>query len=146
MQFQEATIMAQRAGTNFVHNLFLQMAAGKSFAAACVAAGAAPQMLPPFSLSTQDLPELDGRVTLNQLKQAVVSTPAGMASGFMPTEDGGFVAYVGSRMPIDQSKMAADLPQFTAQLRQQRQSQTFNDWYLREANRELRDTPVARMK
>ncbi len=38
--------------------------------------------------------------------------------------------------------MATDLPQFTAELRQQRQSQTFNDWSLREANRELRDTPA----
>jgi len=146
MQLQEAIILAQRTGTNFVHNLFLQMAAGKSFTAACVAVGAEPQMLPPFSLSTQELPELNGHATLNQVKQAVVSTPPGMASGFMPTDDGGFVLYVQSHMPIDQSKMATDLPQFTAELRQQRQSQTFNDWYLREANRELRDTPVARGK
>lgn len=146
MQLQEATILAQRAGTNFVRNLFTQMASGKSFASACVAAGATPQLLPPFSLATQDLPELGGRALLNQLKQAVVSTPVGTPSGFMPTDDGGFVLYVASKMPIDQSKMTADLPQFTAELRQQRQSQTFNDWYLREANRQLASTPVARMK
>ena len=146
MQLQEATILAQRAGTNFVHNLFLEMAAGKSFAAASIAAGAQPQILPPFSLSTQELPELDGRATVNQLKQAVVTTPGGMASNFMPTDDGGFVLCVASRMPIDQSKMNADLPQFTAELRQQRQSQTFADWYQREANRELRGTPLDHMK
>ncbi len=146
MQLQEAIILAQHAGTNFVHNVFLQMAAGKSFAGACIAAGAQPQILPPFSLSTQELPELDGRATLNQLKQAVVTTPVGMASGFMPTDDGGFVLCVESRMPIDQSKMATDLPQFTAELRQQRQSQTFADWYQREANRELSGTPLGHMK
>jgi SurA N-terminal domain len=146
MQLQEATIMAQRAGTNFQVKLYIQMAVGKNFTAACVALGAEPQMLPPFSLSTQDMPELDGRATLNQVKQAVVSTAPGMASGFIPTDDGGFLLCVQSRMPIDQAKMATDLPQFTAELRQQRQSQTFNDWYLREANRQLRDTPVARQK
>jgi hypothetical protein len=146
MKLQEAIIMAQRAGTNFAHNLFLQMAAGKSFAAASVAAGASPQMLPPFALATQDLPELGGHATMNQLRQAVVTTPAGMPSGFVPTEDGGFVLYVESKMPIDQSKMASELPQFTAELRQQRQSQMFNDWYLHEANRQLANTPLGHLK
>jgi SurA N-terminal domain len=146
MRLQEATIMAQRAGTNFVHNLFLHMASGKSFAAASVAAGAAPQLLPPFALATQDLPELGGHATMNQLRQAVLTTSPGMPSGFVPTEDGGFVLYVESKMPVDQSKMASELPQFTAELRQQRQSQMFNDWYLREANHELASTPLGHMK
>jgi hypothetical protein len=146
MRLQEATIMAQRTGTNFVHNLFLQMAAGKSFSAASVAAGAAPQMLPPFALATQELPELGGRATMNQLRQAVVTTATGLPSGFVPTDDGGFVLYVESKMPIDQTKMASELPRFTAELRQQRQSQMFNDWYLHEANRELANTPLSHMK
>ncbi|HUE37507.1 MAG TPA: SurA N-terminal domain-containing protein [Candidatus Acidoferrum sp.] len=146
MQLQEAMAMAQRAGTNFVHNVFLQMAAGKSFIASCVAEGFEPQSLPPFSLATQEMPELDNHTTLNQLKQVAVATPVGMASGFVPTDDGGFVLYAESRLPVDQSKMAADLPQFTAQLRQQREVQIFGDWYQREANRQLHDTPLARMK
>ena len=146
LRLQEAIILAQRAGTNFVHDLFLQMNAGKPFAAASVAAGAVPQMLPPFALATQELPELDGHATMNEIRQAVLSTSPGVPSGLVQTEDGGFVLYVESKMPIDQSKMTSQLPQFTAELRQQRQSQMFNDWYLHEANRELLNTPVGRQK
>lgn len=56
-RLHEATLAAQRAGTNFVHTLASRMA-GHTFASACVAAGLQPQVLPPFSLSTRDLPEL----------------------------------------------------------------------------------------
>jgi hypothetical protein len=73
-----------------------------------------------------------------------MNTPAGTASGFNPTDDGGFVLFVQSLLPVDQSKMAAELPQFTAELRQRRADQAFNDWIQHEASRELRDTPLAR--
>lgn len=146
MQLQEATVMAQRVGTNFVHNLFVQMASGKSFAASCIAEGFEPQALPSFSLATEEMPELGNHTTLKQLQQVSLMTPVGMASPFVPTDDGGFVLYAESRQPIDQSKMAADLPQFTAQLRQQREIQIFTDWYQREANKQLATTPLARLK
>lgn len=142
LKMRAATFMAIQAGTNFARSVTSQMAIGRSFAAASVAAGAEPQVLPPFSLSTQELPELDGHATINQLRQVAFTTPVGLASGFMQTDDGGFVLYVESRLPIDQSKMAADLPEFTARLREQRASAAFNEWVQREANRELRDTPL----
>jgi parvulin-like peptidyl-prolyl isomerase len=144
IKLQEARYIAVRAGTNFVRALSVQMAAGKSFAAASVAGGTQPQVLPPFSLSTQDLPELGESVKINQLKQAALTTPVGFHSGFEPTEDGGFVLYVESRPPIDQSKMTADLPQFTEELRQQRAQTTFGEWIQREAGEQLRTTPMAK--
>lgn len=144
LRTREATFFAQRAGTNFAIKLTLQMATGKSFAAATIANGFDPEVLPPFSLLTQEMPELGNVLTLNQLKQVAMTTPVGTSSGFKATDEGGFVLYVESRLPVDQSKMASDLPEFTAQLRQQRQSQTFNDWLQREASRELRNTPVFR--
>jgi hypothetical protein len=146
MQMQEATLMALHEGTNFVHGLFVQMASGKSFVAASIAAGVEPQSLPPFSLATQDMPELEGHATMNQLKQTALVTPIGMASGFVQTQDGGFVLFVESKMPVDQAKMNADLPQFISQLRQQREVQTFSDWYQREANQQLHGTPLDHMK
>jgi hypothetical protein len=45
-------------------------------------------------------------------------------------------------MPVDQAAMNADLPQFTASLRRQRESEAFNQWLQAEANRQLRTTPV----
>lgn len=142
LRLREASIMARIAGTNFVNSLTSHMALGKSFASAAIAEGCDPQVLPPFSLNTSEMPELEDHATLNQLKSAAFTTTVGSFSDFKGTEDGGFVIYVESRLPLDQSKMTADLPQFTAQLRQQRQSQAFDSWIQREASRELRNTPL----
>ncbi|HEX3890589.1 MAG TPA: peptidylprolyl isomerase [Verrucomicrobiae bacterium] len=138
-QFRAATLLAQSAGTNFARTL----ADGKSFAASCTAAGLQPQTLPPFSLGTQKLPELGGHADiLTQLKQASFSTPSGHASLFEETDDGGFIVFVKSRLPVDQSAMNSELPKFTADLRRQRESDAFNAWLQTEANRELTHTPV----
>ncbi|MDE3067200.1 MAG: peptidyl-prolyl cis-trans isomerase [Verrucomicrobiota bacterium] len=141
-KYHEALLMAQRAGTNFDAGLTGQMASGRAFGPLCQEAGLHPELLPPFSLSTQDLPALKDRVELPQLKQAAFTTPPGQASGFIPTDNGGFILYVQSRLPLDQTQMAADLPQFTAALRRQRESEAFNRWLLREANRELATSPA----
>jgi hypothetical protein len=144
LRYREATVMARIAGTNFARMVTSRMAIGKSFAAAAVIEGYAPQVLPPFSLTTQEMPELEDHATLNQLKTAAFTTTVGNTSGFKESDDGGFVVYVESRLPLDESKMQTDLPQFAAQLRQQRQSQAFNSWVQREASRELRSTPLFR--
>jgi hypothetical protein len=139
-----ATLTAQRVGTNFSHQLTVQMASGKSFAAVGFADGLDPLVLPPFSLVTQDIPELDDHATLNQVKGVALTTPIGTASTFLKTDDGGFILFLQSKLPIDQEKMAAELPQFTAELRESRAQQAFNDWYQHEASRQLATTPLAR--
>jgi hypothetical protein len=145
-QLREATLLAQRAGTNFVRTLTTQMAAGRSFAAICAANGLPPQMLPPFSLSTQKLPELAGRLDLDQLKKAALATPAGHAGNFEATDDGGFIVYVQSQTPVSQTAMDAELPQFIAALRRARENETFNEWLSLEANQALKDTPLYRQQ
>jgi SurA N-terminal domain len=144
LRLREAIMLAQRAGTNFVRRLPIQMAAGKSFAAVAFADGLDPQVLPPFAMSTQEIPELGDHATVNQLKSAVFGTTVGTSSGFKPTDDGGFVLFVESRLPLDGEKMAAELPQFTAELRNRRAQQAFNDWIQHEASRELRNTALGR--
>jgi hypothetical protein len=141
-QFRSAALLAQNKATNFVRNLTTQMAAGHTFAAACVAAGLPPESLPPFSLSTQELPELGDRAELNQIKQAAFTTPVGHASDFVQTSDGGFVIYVQSLLPVDEAVKNADMPQFLAQLRRARENEAFNQWLTMEANRELRNVPI----
>lgn len=127
-KFQAARELAVRAGTNFVHSLAGAMAAGKSFSSACIAAGLAPQVLPPFSLSTRELPELGGNAELNQVKQTAFTTPVGQASGFEQNNVGGFVVFVQSQLPMDQSVMNAEMPQYIASLRRSRESEAFNEW------------------
>ena len=140
-QNHTAVQLAQSAGQNFCSSLAGQMAAGKTFAQTAVAAGHAPLVLPAFSLSTPEMPELDERASLGQVKQAAFTTAVGRASNFVPTADGGFTLFVREILPVDQQLKAGQLPQFTAQVRRARQNEAFNLWLQGEANRELRNTP-----
>ena len=143
-QFYEATLLARIAGTNFVHALTNDLAGGKSFASVCVAAGLHPEVLPPISLSTQELPEVGDRADLNQLKQTVFSTPLGKAGPFVQTGAGGFIVFVQFQLPMDQAAMNTGLPRFAATLREQRQTEAFYQWLNLEANRQLRSTSLFR--
>ena len=140
-QAYEAMNLAQRAGTNYFYTLTVQMAAGNSFAQAAVAANQTPLVLPPFSLSTPELPEVGDRASIGQIKQAAFTTPVGRVSNFMPTSAGGFVLFVQQMLPVDTAKKASEMTQFLTQVRRARQNEAFNLWLQSEANRELRDTP-----
>ena len=136
-QNHEAALKAQTAGTNFYYTAAVQMAAGKTFAQAAVAAGQAPLALSPFSLSSQEVPEAGDHAEINQLKQAAFTTQPGHLSKFFPTTDGGFVLFVQSLLPADESKKISELPLFLSQVRRSRESEAFNIWLQTEANREL---------
>ena len=138
---QQSLALAQRAGTNFYIQSSVQLATGGSFEQAAATAGYVAQALPPFSLSTQDLPEIGGQNELNALKQTAFATPAGHVSNFVPTRSGGFILYVKSLLPVDAAKKATDMPEFVAQLRRERISEAFNVWLQGEANREFRNIP-----
>jgi len=142
LKAQEMVALAQHAGTNYYYALTVQMAAGKTFAQAAVAAGQKPVVLPPFSLSTAEMPELGDQATIDQIKQAAFTTDAGHISKFVPTSEGGFILFIQQMLPVDEAKKNAALPQFTAQVRRSRQSEAFNVWLQTEANRELTDTPL----
>ena len=127
-KFQTARQLALRAGTNFVHALNNSMAGGKSFAAVCVAAGLSPQVLPPFSLTTREMPELGDHAELSQVKQSAFTTAIGHAGNFVETADGGFILFIQSQLPVDQAAMNADLPQFTTDLGRSRENEAFSEW------------------
>jgi len=143
-QLHEATVHAQEVGTNFVQTLQLggNLSGDNAFSLVCTAAGLHPEALPPFSLSTADLPELGDRATLNQLKSAAFATPIGQASGFEKTDGGGFIIYVKSKLPLDVIAMNANLPQFAAALRQQRETAAFYNWLQRTGSRDLQNIPA----
>jgi hypothetical protein len=142
LETAEGVALAQQAGTNFYFMASLQMAIGKTFAQAARAKGLTPVILSPFSLSSSEVPELGDHAELGQLKQAAFTTQPGKISHFVPTSDGGFVLYVESLLPVDQSKKAGDFPQFLVQVRRARQNEAFNLWLNTELNRELRNTPI----
>ena len=59
------------------------------------------------------------------------------------TADGGIIVFVKAKLPMNEEKMKTDLPAFVAYVRQTRQNEAFNDWFRKEAERGLRDTPQA---
>jgi hypothetical protein len=141
-QTQQATLLAQRAGTNFSNTLNPGLAAGRSFASICVSAGFSPEVLQPFSLMTTELPGLGDRLRLDDLKQVAADTAVGHVSAFEQTGDGGFILFVQSHSPVNQSTAVADLPRFIGDYRRARANEAFNQWLNTEANRELRNTPL----
>jgi hypothetical protein len=143
----EALTLARQAGLAFYPVLTNGMAQGKTFSALCVASKYTPVMLPPFSLSTRSLPEIEDHISLNGpggLKELAFGTPIGQVSRFQDTSDGGALLYVKFKQPLDETKMKEQLPGFLNYVRQAHQNEVFNDWFRREADRGLRDTPLAR--
>lgn len=138
-----ATIKARTAGTNFYYTASVQMALGKTFAQAVLAAGQAPVALKPFSLSSKEIPEAEEHAEARQIQNAAYSTKPGHISAFEPTADGGFVLYVQSLLPVDEASKKAEFPAFLAQMRRSRETEAFNLWLQTEASRELINTPVA---
>jgi peptidyl-prolyl cis-trans isomerase D len=148
-KYNQAMILARTAGVASYKTLTNGLTQGKSFSAICNEAKLKPVELPPFSLSTRSLPEVEDRISLdgrNGLKQIAFSTPSGQVSEFQATSDGGIIVYVKSRLPLDVAKMTAELPAFVASVRQNRQNEAFNEWFRKEMEKGLRDTPLARQQ
>ena len=140
----QAVNLAHQTGATFHETLTNGLAEGKKFSAICLEAGLNPIALPHFSRSTRSLPELDTLISLPLLADVAFRVPDGQASAFVPTGFGGFIVYVQSRLPADEQKLQSEMPAFLALLRQTGQSEAFNNWFMREANLGLRDTPLAR--
>ena len=143
-QFNQALNLARQAGMDFSHTLTNGLAQGKSLAAICADAKVQLVDLPPLSLSMRELPQIEGQMTLNQFKQIAFATPPTKASPFQMTSQGGVVVYVKAKLPLDEAKMNATLPTFAKAVRQTRQNEAFNDWFRKEAEKGLRDTPLGR--
>src|SRR5258706_5762741 len=125
-KFNQAMLTARTTGSSFHKTLTNGLAQGKTFSAVCAEAKLKSVELPPFSLSTRSLPEVEDHISLdgrNGLKQIAFSTPPGKVSDFYPTTEGGLILYVKSRLPQDVAKMSAELPGFVASGRQNRQNE-----------------------
>jgi hypothetical protein len=145
-KLSQALALARQAGMDFYQTLTNGLAQGKTLPAICAGAKVQLVELPPFSLSTRDLPEVEDHLPLNHYKQLTYTTPPGKLSNFQMTSEGGLIVYVKAKLPLDEAKMNASLPAFMNAVRQNRQNEAFNDWFRREAERGLGDTPLARQQ
>lgn len=142
----QALNLARQTGLNFYQLLTNGMAQGKPPEAVCAAAKQSLVDLPPVSLSTRQLPQVEDHLSLNQFKQICFLTPPGQVSNFQMTPEGGVIVHVKSKLPLDEAKITAGLPAFLSAVRLNRQNEAFNDWFRREAEKGLRDTPLAQQQ
>ena len=140
----QATQTARAAGAMFAQGVTNGLAQGKAFSELATGAKAKAVLLPPFSLSTRKIEEIEDHLSLQQFAQVAFSTPVGGVSQFVPTMDGGMVLYVKDKLPLDDKKVAAELPEFINLLRSARQREAFEQWFNREAPQALADTPIVR--
>ena len=145
-QLNQAQDLARKAGMTFYQTLTNGLAQGKSVAALCADAKLQLADLPPISISTRELEEVSEHLPLNQFKQLAFGTPVGKVSPFQMTAGGGVIVYVKSKLPLDEAKMNATLPAYSNYVRQNRQNDAFNAWFRKEAEKGLRDTPLARQE
>lgn len=131
---------AQASASTFAETATNGLAKGKSFAAIAGDTKLKPVELPPFSKSTESLPEVEEHVDLNTFKQFAFSTAVGKAD-FIPTRSGAIVLYVRQELPIDPVKMQSDLPTFSKAVRQQRENEAFQSWFGKEAEAALGRIP-----
>jgi len=142
----QAMMQAQFAGRIFYQTITNGLAQGKSFSDICAGANVKTVALPPFSISTRTLPQIEDQVSLNQLKQIAFTTTPGKVSAFQPTPEGGMILFVKNKLPLDETKAQTELPGFVTSLRRARQQEAFEDWFRKEADKGLRDTPVGQSR
>ena len=145
-QYIESTKLARKAATDFENTVSNTITSGKTFADACDKAGVKLAAIAPFSLSTTNIAELSGRANIDQFKRVAHSTAAGSLTPLMPSADGAFMALVTGKLPLNEGKMALDLPSFSRSVHQVRRSEVFNEWFKREAQKAFSTVPYFQEK
>ncbi|HAB17627.1 MAG TPA: peptidyl-prolyl cis-trans isomerase [Verrucomicrobiota bacterium] len=130
----QSTEAARAAGRAFQAAATNALSQGKTFADAAAAA-AVTAMDYSFSQSSPTIAGLEGRLSPAQLKNAVQRLTPGSVSEFVPTIDGGFVVTIRERKPVAEETVKAALNSFLAELRQRREREAFNTWFVTEYNK-----------
>ena len=91
--------------------------------------------MPPFSLATESITNLDARIKPGLLKNLALELETGKASPFIPfSQEGSLVLFVKDRPPLGDAAVQAGLPQFMGQLRIARYNDAFMQWMRRQAD------------
>ncbi|MDB6130890.1 MAG: hypothetical protein JWM04_1997 [Verrucomicrobiales bacterium] len=125
----ESKKLASVAAQKFLVATTNAMAQGKSFSAAALAEKHKVMELPPIAISTRTLPELEGKVNLSMVRDAISTMPIGKTAAYVPGVEGGAVVSARAHLPVDEAKVKAELPQFIEKLRDQRQNEAFSEWF-----------------
>jgi hypothetical protein len=135
--------LAAQAATNFTTTVAGELNVNngvtlpKTFTDICTETGNKAETLPPFSLSTTNLPpDLEDIMDLPTLKRAGFSTAVGSASAPVNVRGGSFVLFVDKMLPVDETLVKDGVAQYLAMLRDRRQNDSFNLWLNYEIQRD----------
>jgi hypothetical protein len=134
-QNTQARELARQAGLTFYNTLTNGLAQGKSFDAVCQETNVTPIKVPPFSLKTRALPEIEATVSLQELKNVAFNLVPGKTSTFVPSRQGGFILYVVARLPVPADQLKTELASHMSEMRQERLYMAFNDWFNKETEK-----------
>lgn len=139
---QKAREMAGLAGQSFYRTLTNGLAQGKTFAELCQQSNVKREELPLFSPSSRPpLEGWDNRFNLAMAQRFTEDLEPGQVSPFSPTRDGGYILHLLDRSPVDESRLQKELPEFTANLRQYRLGQAFDQWFRKQAEHARLSSP-----
>jgi hypothetical protein len=143
-KLSQARDRAGKEGVEFYQKLTNGIAQGKTFQAVCTDAKIKPVDLPHFSLSTRELPAVEGHIPFGYLQRIAFGTQPGKVSPFEVVRQFGTVVHVKSTVPIDEAKMNSELPNFTSVVRQTRQREVFDKWMQKEFGKVVTDPALLR--
>lgn len=130
-QQSQSTEAARQAGRQFQAAATNGLAQGKAFTDVAAASAVSPVEFS-FTPSSPTIPGLDSRINPGQVKNVAGRLPVGGVSDFVPTIDGGFVLTLRERKPAPDDIVKAGLNSYLAELREQREREAFNAWFLTE--------------
>jgi len=139
-----ANQFALAAGEALHAKLTNGLAQGEKFGALCTANGTRPLPLTPFSRSSRALTNLPPQVPVGLLQEAAFKVPAGKLSNWVPINGGGFMIFIKELLPLDETKMAEEMPKVLTQIRQSSQNEAFQSWFRKQAETGFRNTPLNR--
>ena len=137
----KALELAKEAGEQFAGAAQFGLSQGKSFDALCAAQKLKVENLPPFALVTTNPPTGLDKLSFQHLQEAVFPVPSEQSTKYIPITDGGLVAYVKARLPVNEEKMKEELPYYLARMREQRQVAAFQEWLSRQIQLRLIPPP-----
>jgi hypothetical protein len=125
-----AFTLAYNAATNFIATATNGLAQGKTFEELAVAQKLKVETLPPISVRTESITNLEERIDVRRLKSILLNLEPGKISTYTPNPpEGGYVVYARAKLPMDETKLKTELPKFLSELRYQKQNEIFNQWF-----------------
>lgn len=119
---------ARNAGMAFAAAVTNGLAHGGNFRELADASKLTTIDLSPFSIASDSIVGLPENINPNQVKDTVFNLKPGTSSRFVPTADGGFIAFLKALNPVEESLVKAGLNSYVEDIRRRRRQEVIEAW------------------